>query len=111
VDPDGTAGPTLPTVTHFLWDGDQLLAEYDDTGVRQVRYAYAGGFAPMQVAYGAPTESIYEVHTDHLDTPRLLTDAGGTAVWRAAYEAYGETYLDPGSTLAEEFNVRFPAQQ
>jgi RHS repeat-associated protein len=110
VDPDGVAGPTLPTVTHFLWDGDQLLAEYDDTGARQVRYAYAGGFAPVQVAYGSPTETIYEVHTDHLDTPRMLTDVGGTVVWRAAYEAYGKIHLDPGNTLVEDFNVRFPGQ-
>ena len=31
---------------------DQLLAEYDGSGTRQVRYAYAGGFAPIQVAHG-----------------------------------------------------------
>ncbi len=37
--------------TWFVWHGDQLLAEYDQTGVRNVRYAYAGGFAPAQVAY------------------------------------------------------------
>jgi hypothetical protein len=38
--------------TWYLWDGDQLLAEYNSSGERQVRYAYAGGFAPAQVAYG-----------------------------------------------------------
>ena len=36
----------------YLWDGDQLLAEYGGSGARQVRYAYAEGFAPVQVAYG-----------------------------------------------------------
>ncbi len=31
-------------------------------------------------------EDIYDVHTDHLDTPRMLTDENENVVWRAAYE-------------------------
>jgi RHS repeat-associated protein len=98
--------------TWYLWDGDQLLAEYNGSGVRQVRYAYAGdGFAPKQVAFGTPgSEAVYDVPTDQLDTPRLLTDASGVVVWRAAYEAFGRAHLDSGNTLVEAFNLRFPGQ-
>ena len=105
-----TEGPTT-TTTWYLWDGDRLLAEYDDaSATRQVRYAYAGGFAPVQVAQGAPgAETIYDVHTDHLDTPRMLTNASGSPVWRAAYEAFGEAHLDPANTVTG-FNIRFPGQ-
>jgi RHS repeat-associated protein len=96
--------------TWFLWDGDQLLGEYDGSGARTRRYAYAGGFAPLQVADpdGGSGETIYDVHTDHLDTPRLLTDSGGNDVWRGAYEAFGTAALDPGNGVT--FNVRFPGQ-
>ena len=95
--------------TWYLWDGDQLLAEYDGSGARTVRYAYAGGFAPAQVAYkDGASEDVYDVHTDHLDTPRLLTDDAGTVVWRDAHEAFGKAHLDAGNTVT--FNVRFPGQ-
>jgi len=67
----------------------------------------------VQVAYpaGGGGEAIYDVHTDHLDTPRMLTDADGTPVWWAGYEAFGRAHLDTaGNTLVQEFNVRFPGQ-
>ena len=101
--------------TWYLWDGDQLLAEYDGAGARTTRYAYAGGFAPVQVAYpdGPGSEAVYDVHSDHLDTPRLLTDAASTVVWREAHEAFGKAYPDddPDGDLTEiRFNVRFPGQ-
>lgn len=97
-------------------DGDRLLVEYDGTGSRQVRYAYVGGFAPVQVAQGGPgSEVIYDVHTDHLETPRLLTDSSGTPVWRAIYEAFGQAFIsddpdgDPGTPDPQIlFNIRFP---
>jgi len=103
------------TTTWFLWDGDDLLAEFDGSGTRTRRYAYAGGFAPLQVIdpAGGGGETAYEVHTDHLDTPRLLTDASGEVVWQAGYQAYGEAAVDEdpdgdGTDLA--FHVRFPGQ-
>lgn len=103
------------TDTWYLWDGDRLLAEYDAAGARQVRYAYAGGFAPLQVAYadGQGGEDVYDVHTDHLDTPRLLTDDQQQVVWRASYEAFGTAAVDEdpdGDGTDVTFNVRFPGQ-
>jgi RHS repeat-associated protein len=69
--------------------------------------------ATAQVAYddGAGGETIDDVHTDHLDTPRMLTDAGGTPVWRAAPAAYGAMQPDEdpdGDTTTVTFNLRFP---
>ena len=97
--------------TWYLWDGDRLLAEYDGADNRTARYAYGEGFAPLQVAYpdGGGGEDVYDVHTDHLDTPRLLTDAGQGVVWRAAYEAFGRARLDSANTVSG-FNIRFPGQ-
>ena len=93
----------------YVWDGDQLLAEYDASGDRQVRYAYAKGFAPIQVAYAnGAGENVYDVHSDHLDTPMVLTGASGAVAWRAAHEAFGKASLDAGNAVT--FNIRFPGQ-
>ncbi|MGH0028976.1 MAG: RHS repeat-associated core domain-containing protein [Myxococcota bacterium] len=130
------------TTTRYLWDGDQLLAEYDGSGNRQRRYGLAGGFSPVQMVEGAggqcndgqdndgdslsdtadpdctsasdPTEGTeLEVHADHLDTPRMLTDRSGVAVWRAAQEAFGAAIVDEdpdGDSAKVTFNIRFPGQ-
>jgi uncharacterized protein RhaS with RHS repeats len=76
----------------------------DESGNRTVRYAYAGGFAPAQVAYAASPETIYDVHSDHLDTPRMLTDDAGVPSWRASYEAFGRAHVssDADGTLVTQ---------
>ena len=59
------------------------------------------------------SDTIYDVHSDHLDTPKLLTDHTGEMVWRAAHEAFGSAEVDEdpdGDTTEITFNVRFPGQ-
>lgn len=98
------------TVTWFLWAGSLLVAESDASGARTARYAYAGGFTPLQVAEpdGSSGEFVYDVHTDHLSTPRLVTDSAGAVAWRAALEAFGRAQISPGSVIS--FGLRFPGQ-
>ena len=78
------------------------------------RYLYGTGFAPVQVHdVSGTTTTAYDVHTDHLDTPRLLTKSTGAAVWRSRHEAFGNAHIeaDPdgdGTSLA--FPFRFPGQ-
>lgn len=55
----------------------------------------------------------YGVHTDHLGTPRWLTDRDQEVVWSAEYEAFGTAYVDadPDQDGKDvEFNLRFPGQ-
>jgi RHS repeat-associated protein len=68
----------------------------------------------------------YAVHSDHLNTPRKLTDASGQAAWQWSYSAFGEdkptlaknrfanleTMSNPGTTSVSEvkFNLRYPGQ-
>ncbi|SEB19056.1 RHS repeat-associated core domain-containing protein, partial [Marinobacterium iners] len=47
-------------------------------------------------------------HTDHLNTPQVVSDNQGTVVWRADYDAFGQASIAPGSILT--FNLRFPGQ-
>jgi len=92
----------------YVWSGDRLLEEHDESGALAARYTYGTGFAPVQMRTYDPGESVYDVHTDHLDTPRRLTDASGAEQWSAEYAAFGEASVDGASTVA--LNIRFPGQ-
>jgi len=55
---------------------------------------------------GATREAIYYLHTDHLTTPRLATDAAGEVVWRWDGRAFGDSAPIGGITV----NLRYPGQ-
>lgn len=102
------------TITWYLWDGTQLLAEYSETaGVAslQKRYAYLPNrYAPSQMTDSTGT---YFIHSDHLDTPKLITDNTETVVWRIENQAFGESMPDEdpdNNGQVVMFNVRFPGQ-
>jgi len=101
--------------TWFVWDGTRLLGEYDNTGSRIKRYAYLpGDYLPIQME---DADGTYNVHGDHLQTPRLLTDPTAATnkkvVWRGSFEAFGTGVIDespaPGPGTVN-FNLRFPGQ-
>ncbi len=69
---------------------------------------------------------MYAIDTDHLNTPRRLTNADGQVAWQWLITGFGEVtpttgatgYLQPGSTAtapsyapAVTFNLRYPGQQ
>jgi RHS repeat-associated protein len=56
---------------------------------------------------------MYDIHTDHLDTPRVITDSTGTEVWRWDSAPFGETLPNEQPTNATSkftFNIRFAGQ-
>jgi len=97
--------------TYYLWDGTRLLAELDAGGNVLTQYAYLPGQrvpAEMQDANG-----VYEVHSDHLQTPKRLTDTSQTLVWSAEHVAYGEAIVDEdpdNNGIPVTLNIRFPGQ-
>ncbi|SDZ68188.1 RHS repeat-associated core domain-containing protein, partial [Variovorax sp. YR266] len=106
-----------------------LIAEVGSGGTNsagQSQYIYLPtGNGPMPVA-AVVNGSTYAVHSDHLNTPRRLTNADGQAVWQWGYSAFGEdkpttaknrfanleTTTNPGTTSISEvkFNLRYPGQ-
>ncbi|MBI3187591.1 MAG: hypothetical protein HYZ31_07005, partial [Gammaproteobacteria bacterium] len=99
------------TATWYLWDGSKLLAEYNSSGTRTKRYAYLpNNFAPVQMADSTGT---YNVLSNHLQTPILLTNSSNQIVWRANYEAFGKATINDdvdGNGARITFNVRMPRQ-
>ncbi|MCF6264821.1 MAG: hypothetical protein L3J24_14710, partial [Xanthomonadales bacterium] len=99
------------TSTYFLWDGTQILAEYNGAGIRTQRYAYLpGDYAPSQ---SADENGIYNVHSDHLQTPKLMTNSSQDIVWTNHMQAFGESNIDAdpdGDSNIVIMNIRFPGQ-
>jgi len=99
------------TTTWYLWDGTNLMAEYSNTGSQLKRYAYLPDqYAPIQVQ---DASGIYDVHSDHLDTPKFLTNAAKQVVWKANYESFGKAAVNEdvdGDANLVNFNFRFPGQ-
>jgi RHS repeat-associated protein len=106
-----------------------LLAEVGSGGTNsagQAQYIYlptANGPMPIAAIIDGTT---YAIHSDHLNTPRKLSNADGQTVWQWGYSAFGEdkpttaknrfanteTISNPGTTnIAEvKFNLRYPGQ-
>ena len=95
--------------TLFAYDeAGQLIGEYDAVGTPIQETVFFNG-APVAVLQGA---SIYEVHSDHLGTPRAITDSG-TVIWRWESDPFGTTAPDedPDGDLTQfTYNLRFPGQ-
>jgi RHS repeat-associated protein len=114
----------------YVYDENgSLISETGSGGANsagQVSYIYlptANGPMPIAAVINGAT---YAVHSDHLNTPRKLTNASGQAVWQWSYSAFGEdkptlaknrfadleTTPNPGTTSVSEvkFNLRYPGQ-
>ncbi|PHV09520.1 RHS repeat-associated core domain-containing protein, partial [Chitinimonas sp. BJB300] len=98
------------TVFHYDQSG-RLLAESNELGVTKREYVYLGNTPVALVDNGM---DIRNIHTDHLGTPRLVTDATKHAIWSWQLgEPFGASAAeeDPEGTGAKyTFNLRFPGQ-
>ena len=96
------AGKT--TIYHYDLEGN-LIEETAANGTLIRSYIYAGGNRLAMIDDGG---NHFYYHNDHLGTPLAMTDAGGTVVWKAAYDPFGEAQVDSSSTITNNF--RFPGQ-
>ncbi|WP_371764998.1 HNH/ENDO VII family nuclease [Massilia sp.] len=111
-------------VTRFVWDGNRLLCEQRGSHARTYVYG-EDAFVPLARvdtvadSGGAARAEVRHLHTDHLGTPREMTDAGGRLVWAARYRAWGNVLevvqeAVPAVVLPDEIGevqpVRFQGQ-
>ncbi|VAW93725.1 Rhs family protein, partial [hydrothermal vent metagenome] len=75
------------SVTSFAYGlGGELLGEYE-AGVVQAEHIYLGG-QPLAVIQDG---NVYYIHSDHLGTPRVISDQNQTAVWQWESDPFGAT--------------------
>ncbi|NJL30028.1 MAG: hypothetical protein HC897_20105, partial [Thermoanaerobaculia bacterium] len=83
--------------------GGEPLREYSTRGTngwQWVRdYVYrAGGLLAVVEPNGSGGETVYHLHTDHLGTPRQITNASGVQVALHSYYPFGQEATDPAQT-------------
>ena len=96
----------MTTRYHYDANGN-LIGETTGTSYRD--YAWLGSL-PVAILEGT---SQYYVHADHLDTPRVVTNASNTIVWRWDSDPFGffPAAEDPdGNSQLFTLNLRFPGQ-
>src|SRR5262249_10849527 len=100
------------------------LYVYDEAGHLAGEYTGAGALVQETVWMGdTPVATLrpdgsggvilYYVHSDHLNTPRLVTDTANNIRWRWDSDAFGKTVPNenPAALGAFVYNLRFPGQQ
>jgi RHS repeat-associated protein len=91
------------TVTYYLYENQQLVAEADQDGDITSQYVYVDR-RPLAKLEGT---SVYAIHTDHLGTPQAVTDEDQAIVWLAEYSPFGEIDLKKETIT---LNLRLPGQ-
>ncbi|MBI4245416.1 MAG: RHS repeat protein [Planctomycetes bacterium] len=76
------------TVTKFIYDGDQVIGEYDENDVLEAKYVYGPGIdEPILLDKGS---EVYYYHFDGLGSVTGLTDTDGNLVETYDYDVYGQ---------------------
>jgi RHS repeat-associated protein len=79
----------------YIYDGEDILLEYDGSNVLQARYTHGPGIdEPIAVTKGGST---FFYHQDGLGTVTDLTDSAGATAKSYGYDAYGNILESPGT--------------
>ena len=84
----------------YVYDGEDILLEYDGANVLQARYTHGPGIdEPIAVTKGSNT---FFYHQDGLGTVTDLTDSSGATAKSYSYDAYG-TIVDQTGTVDQPY--------
>lgn len=80
------------STTTWLWDGDRLVAEYDNAGALSARYAHGPGpDEPLVDWFKTTSAGRLWFHQDHQNTTIAMSDGTGSISGSAlTYDAYGQ---------------------
>ena len=94
------AGNTCPRTTHYVYDGPNIIMEYDQTGAVIARYTH-GPNIDEPLAMEKNSQMTY-FHSDGLGSITSLSNASGTIVQRYDYNAFGNV------TITTQGNIQQP---
>jgi RHS repeat-associated protein len=95
--------------TYLVYDeAGHILGEYSSGGALIQETVWMGDTPVATLQPSGSGISIYYIHTDHLGTPRKITDSStNTVVWRWDPDTFGS--VAPSITTIS-YNLRFPGQ-
>jgi len=106
----GPSGTTL-----YMYDeSGHLLGEYDGSGALVQETVWLGDTPVATLRPNGSSVDVFYVHTDHLNTPRLVTQPSGNAErWRWDSDPFGTNAANenPSGLGAFKYTLRFPGQQ
>ena len=83
------------TATDFAYDGLNMLAEYDGSGMLQRRYVFGPGTDEPILQYeGSSTTDRRWLYADERGSVMAIADASGNVIATNAYDEYGNPPLD-----------------
>ncbi len=113
--PNGCSTVTSFVTTLYAYDGaSHLIGEYNANGTPITEYVWLGDTPVAVIKPNGTGMQIYAIHTDQLDTPRVILDAQGQVRWRWMGEPFGASPAEEQPTAglaALQQNLRFPGQQ
>ena len=103
-----------PGITYFAYDEQgHLIGEYDQLGkvLQEIIYLGDTPVVSLRPAGGGDVYN-YSIYTDHLNSPRLITDSSGRNRWEWKIDSFGAgaPNEDPSGVGTFTFNLRFPGQ-
>ncbi|MBI3664244.1 MAG: RHS repeat-associated core domain-containing protein [Acidobacteria bacterium] len=98
-----TAGST---VTEYFYAGAELISEKQ--GSTWTDYVFFDGQRIAKQTGSTAASAVY-LHTDHLRSTRVCTDANGNSTGTCDYEPFGE--IQPGSSCSVPTNFRFAGME
>jgi RHS repeat-associated protein len=109
IEKSGTSGATV-----FMQDeAGHLIGEYDGIGNLIEETIWLGDIPVATLQFGTSALKTYYVHTDHLNTPRRITNRNtNIIVWRWDSDPFGNgaAVQNPQGTVTVTYNLRFPGQ-
>lgn len=99
--------------TRYHYDQEGHLITETQGGTVTAEYIYLNDKPLAFAGQDAASQPISYVHTDHLGTPKALTNASKTVIWWMEHKPFGGATVqqDPdGDGKAVAFNLRFPGQ-
>ena len=101
IDADGAgSGEAVPE--NFVYDGDNVWADYNEAGEAIARYLF-GDSIDFSIARWRVGEGTAWYLTDHLGTVRVVTDAAGMLVDQIIYDSFGQVLNETNSLLGDRY--------
>ncbi|MFH1440584.1 MAG: RHS repeat-associated core domain-containing protein [Candidatus Omnitrophota bacterium] len=83
------------SISRFIYDGDQVIAEYDGAGVLIKKYIYSNIIdEPIAMVFGVNT---YYYHRDSLNSITEITNNTGAVIEKYSYDVFGNTIIKDAS--------------
>ncbi len=106
-------GGGLPRILFYYDEEDHLIGEYNSTGALVQETVWLGDIPVAALRPNGSGVDIFYVHTDHLNTPLMITRPSDNKLrwrWDRGPFGRGQTYNNPESLGAFNYNLRFPGQ-